>query len=115
MDSIFDSSEYDLGVDHMVQENCDSCGASISNTDNKCPACGKAIASTLARVDGSKQASREYSSVFQQQGRMLTDADWRESPQIVKSRTKTTGVRCSSCGEISSVKSSQCPNCGASH
>ncbi len=90
----------------MVEGNCTWCGASISDIDKECPTCGKAIGITLKKKD--------YSNVFQQQGRVLTDADWRDSPRIVKSRTSTTGVRCSSCGAINIAKTKQCVNCGAS-
>ncbi|MGY5874045.1 MAG: zinc-ribbon domain-containing protein [Candidatus Thorarchaeota archaeon] len=90
----------------MVQKSCKSCGASISDTDNKCPACGKVVAGFDAKKD--------YSRVLHQQGRVSLDTDWKDSPDIEERETRITGVRCSSCGAISSVKSRQCPNCGAS-
>lgn len=104
----------------MVQEDssCSWCGGDISGTDTNCPKCGKTIATRLVKSSYSrvvkKQEASEYSGVYQQQGRMITDADWTESPRITKTREKIAIVSCASCGATNSVTSSQCNNCGAS-
>ena len=106
-------SEFNLGDDGVDQEDssCNWCGASISETDNECPTCGKAIARKLVR----KQLERSgYSGVFQQQGRMITDADWNESPRITKQREIITSVRCPSCRAVHKTKVRICNKCGAS-
>ena len=97
----------------MVQENsrCRWCGASISETDKECPACGEAITRHLVK----RVHSDDYSGVFQQQGRMITDADWNESPRITKTREriKVASVRCPSCGANNIARSKFCAKCGA--
>ncbi|MGY5859210.1 MAG: zinc-ribbon domain-containing protein [Candidatus Thorarchaeota archaeon] len=97
----------------MDQEDsrCKWCGASISETDKECPTCGKVIARKLVKKEFEKSS---YSGVFQQQGRMLTDADWDESVRITKKREMTTSIRCPSCGAIHQTKVRRCNKCGAS-
>ena len=90
----------------MVQKSCKWCGASISDTDNKCPTCGKVVASFDTKKD--------YSKVLRQQGRVSIDTDWKDAPEIEERETKTIGFRCSSCGAITTTKSRQCTTCGAS-
>lgn len=110
------------GVVDMVEEDssCSWCGANISGTDTNCPKCGKLIATRLVKKSYSRVVKKlevkkkDYSGVYQQQGRMITDADWTESPRITKTREKITAVSCASCGAPNNATSSQCNNCGAS-
>ncbi len=100
----------------MVEDGskCNWCGGKISGTAKNCPTCGKPVATRLVKreISGIKK-QKDYSGVFQQQGRMITDADWSESPRITKDREKIATVSCSSCGAINNAKSRQCVNCGA--
>ncbi|MHA1134959.1 MAG: DUF6519 domain-containing protein [Candidatus Thorarchaeota archaeon] len=106
----------------MVQEdsNCNWWGANLSGTDEKCPKCGKPVAVRLVKREPSgvirKQGTKGYSGIYQQQGRMLTDADWNELTRIKKDRktlATVATVRCESCGAVNSLKSSQCKYCDA--
>ena len=73
-----------------------------------CPKCGKGVVKKL------KEKENGYSGVYQQQGRMIIDADWSESPRIMKDREKIAVINCASCGATNNATSGQCKNCGAS-
>jgi predicted amidophosphoribosyltransferase len=109
-------SEFYIGVDDMVEDGsrCNWCGASISGTAKNCPKCGKPVTTKLVKreISGIKK-QKSYSGVFQQQGRMLTDADWDESVRITKTREEIAIVQCSSCGANNESKETRCENCGA--
>ncbi len=65
----------------------------------KPPPVGMAVRARYRRVQGKSSISRDsfdgrkdYSAVYQQQGRMLTDADWNEMVRIPNQRIGQTGL-----------------------
>ena len=87
--------------------HCQWCGAQIPDKSSKCPKCGKSALRT--------KISKGYTGVYHQQGRMITDSDWDESPSIRRrERMEMAKVSCDSCGAINDARKTKCQNCGAS-